>query len=277
MKGVVGYTHVAIKVREEARTMAFYRDALGFQEMFRLNHADGRLWLAYLRVSDTQYLEVFTEADSDVAAKPGSNGIDHLCFQVEDIAAVAELVKAAGVVIRRWSGPRGGELLPDPDPHPILGQDGNKQFWAMDPDGIRLEFMEIAPGSLQGPGDPPPGASHALRWRSYDGGGALLRPVMNLGTKILSRGGICCPGGACMRSMRNAVAALRHLSDWLDHYRQLRLDDRPPGHAVDGGQRDVVGAFEAEVIDRLQRPQSHEVVCGNDRRGPVRPGRRRIV
>ncbi len=149
MKGIVGYTHVAIKVKEEARTMAFYRDALGFEEMFRLNHADGRLWLAYLRITDTQYLEIFIDADSDTAAKPGSNGIDHLCFQVEDIAAVAARVKAAGVVIRRWSEARGGQLLPDPDPFPVLGQDGNMQFWAMDPDGIRLEFMEIAPDSLQ--------------------------------------------------------------------------------------------------------------------------------
>ena len=150
MKGVVAYTHVAIKVKEEARTLAFYRDGLEFEEMFRLNHGDGRLWLAYLRITDTQYLEVFPEADGDVASKPGTNGIDHICLQVEGIEAVAERVKVNGIVICRWTEtPDGLQLLPDPAAAPVLGKDGNMQFWVKDPDGIRIEFMEIAHDSLQ--------------------------------------------------------------------------------------------------------------------------------
>lgn len=150
MKGVVGYTHIAIKVKEEARTMAFYRDALEFEEMFRLNHEDGRLWLAYLRVTDSQYLEVFPEANGDVASVPGTNGIDHICFHVEGIEAVAERVREKGIVICRWTDTAEGlQLLPDPAAVPVLGQDGNMQFWIKDPDGIRIEFMEIAAKSLQ--------------------------------------------------------------------------------------------------------------------------------
>jgi lactoylglutathione lyase len=150
MQGVVGYTHVAIKVKEEARTLAFYRDGLEFEEMFRLNHEDGRLWLAYLRITDSQYLEVFPEAVGDEAARPGTNGIDHICLLVEGIQAVAERVKAKGIVICRWTEtPNGLELLPDPAAVPVLGLDGNMQFWVKDPDGIRIEFMEVAQGSLQ--------------------------------------------------------------------------------------------------------------------------------
>ncbi|BCP51500.1 lactoylglutathione lyase [Kaistia sp. 32K] len=150
MLGVVGLAHIAIKVKEEARTLAFYRDGLGFPEMFRLNHEDGRLWLAYLRISDTQYLEVFPEAEGDAASRPGTNGIDHICLQVEGIDEVAERVKANGIALCRWTQtPDGPALLPDPDAAPVLGQDGNRQFWIKDPDGIRIEFMEMAEGSLQ--------------------------------------------------------------------------------------------------------------------------------
>lgn len=118
--------------------------------MFRLNHDDGRLWLAYLRISDTQYLEVFPEADGDEASPPGTNGIDHICLEVTGIDDVAKRVKAKGIVICRWTTTTNGlELLPDPVALPVLGQDGNMQFWVKDPDGIRIEFMEIALGSLQ--------------------------------------------------------------------------------------------------------------------------------
>ena len=58
MKNIVGIGHIAIRVKDIDRTLDFYRDKLGFKEMFRLDR-DGKLWLMYLRVTDTQYIELF--------------------------------------------------------------------------------------------------------------------------------------------------------------------------------------------------------------------------
>lgn len=133
MKTVVGIGHVAIRVRDVARTLEFYVGKLGFQEMLRLDR-DGRLWLLYLRITDTQFLEVFPEGVGDHAAGKDAVGYNHLCLEVSDIdAAVAELA-AAGV----------------PLTSPLkTGADNNRQAWIEDPEGHRIELMQMAPDSLQ--------------------------------------------------------------------------------------------------------------------------------
>ena len=73
MKNIVGIGHIAIRVKDIDRTLDFYRDKLGFREMFRLER-DGKLWLMYLRVTDTQYIELFPEAAGDHAPPREANG-----------------------------------------------------------------------------------------------------------------------------------------------------------------------------------------------------------
>ena len=58
MKNIVGIGHIAIRVKDIDRTLDFYRDKLGFKEMFRLER-DGKLWLMYLRVTDTNISSCF--------------------------------------------------------------------------------------------------------------------------------------------------------------------------------------------------------------------------
>ena len=41
LAGVTDIGHVAIRVRDVERTLAFYTDRLGFQEMLRLERPDG--------------------------------------------------------------------------------------------------------------------------------------------------------------------------------------------------------------------------------------------
>jgi catechol 2,3-dioxygenase-like lactoylglutathione lyase family enzyme len=133
MRSIVGIGHVAIRVKDIERTLAFYVGKLGFSEMMRLDR-DGRLWLLYLRITDTQYLEVFPEAEGDRAPPREANGLNHLCLEVDDIdTAVADL-EAAGVPL---TSPR------------KQGADGNLQAWIEDPDGNRIELMQMASDSLQ--------------------------------------------------------------------------------------------------------------------------------
>jgi len=133
MKSIMGIGHVAIRVKDIDRTLAFYVGKLGFSEMMRLDR-DGRLWLLYLRITDDQYLEVFPEAVGDRAPERDANGLNHLCLEVDSIdRAVAEL-EGAGVPL----------ISPKK-----RGADGNMQAWVEDPDGNRIELMEMASDCMQ--------------------------------------------------------------------------------------------------------------------------------
>jgi lactoylglutathione lyase len=126
-------THVALRVKDIERSLAFYRDALGFDEMFRLDR-DGRLWLLYLRITDTQFLELFPEAEGEAAPGPTHVGYNHMCLAVPDIDATVKELEALGIPLSR---PK------------IFAADGNWQCWIEDPDGHRIELMQLMPDGMQ--------------------------------------------------------------------------------------------------------------------------------
>ena len=134
MHGINGVGHVAIKVTDLDRSLDYYVNKLGFAEMLRLNKDDGSVWLVYLRITDTQYLEVFPGAENDRAPGWNANGMNHMCLTVDDIDDVLAQVEAAGLTL----------LLPLK-----TAIDGNRQAWLEDPDGNRIELMEMAKDSLQ--------------------------------------------------------------------------------------------------------------------------------
>ena len=51
---------------------------MGFAEMMRLNRDDGSLWLVYLRITDTQFLELFPDGEGERA--PGAGRDRHQSF-----------------------------------------------------------------------------------------------------------------------------------------------------------------------------------------------------
>ena len=134
MQGITGIGHIALKVRDLDRSLDFYRDRLGFAEMMRINHPDGSLWLVYLRVTDEQFIEIFPGAEND--RSPGWNGncITHVCLTVDDLDRVVDEIEARGI-----------KLLIEKK----TADDGNRQAWIEDPDGNRIEFMQINPDSMQ--------------------------------------------------------------------------------------------------------------------------------
>ena len=133
MEGLTGIGHVAIRARDLDALLAFYTGKLDFREMFRLNHDDGSLMLVYVRVTEDQFLEFFPNGRG--VAPPASNvGYNHLCLTVADIEATLRDLEARGV----------------PLSHGLqTGRDGNRQAWIADPEGNRIELMEMAPDSKQ--------------------------------------------------------------------------------------------------------------------------------
>ena len=133
MLTVSSIAHVAIRVKDVDRSLDFYVGKLGMREMMRLDR-DGGLWLLYLRITDTQFLEVFPEGVGERAAEREAVGFNHICLEVGDIDAALRELQTAGVALIRDKQ---------------MGADGNWQAWIEDPDGHRIELMQMMPDSLQ--------------------------------------------------------------------------------------------------------------------------------
>jgi lactoylglutathione lyase len=133
MLTVSAITHVAIRVQDIDRTLDFYINKLGFSELLRLDR-DGRLWLVYLRITDDQYLEVFPEGRGGDAPGAETVGYNHMCLSVPSIDQTVRELEAAEIPLFR---PK------------VQGADGNWQTWIVDPDGHRIELMEMASDGMQ--------------------------------------------------------------------------------------------------------------------------------
>jgi lactoylglutathione lyase len=133
MRTVTAIAYVALRIRDIDRSLDFYVRKLGFAEMFRLER-DERLWIVYLRITDTQYLELFPGGDGKRAPGPDQIGPNHFCLEVDDLdAAISEL------------GDKGVSLTQAKK----KAVDGNNQAWIEDPDGNRIELMQMSDDCLQ--------------------------------------------------------------------------------------------------------------------------------
>jgi lactoylglutathione lyase len=146
--------HIALKVRDLQKSIDFYTK-LGFPEFLRLNEEDGSPWIVYMRFEDNLYLELFPGGDGPVDTS--ATGVNHLCITVEDIEAAEKHLRSVGIPLE--SPRRDGR-----------GVDRNRGMWVVDPDGNRIEVMEMADDCIQW---------EAMKdFNAGKGGHALLAPRM---------------------------------------------------------------------------------------------------
>src|SRR5436190_24102757 len=75
---VLGVAHMAVYVKDLARTRQFYEDFLGFGEPFTLPKKDGGgTRIVFVKVNDQQYIEIFNEADR------GEGQLNHISFYTD--------------------------------------------------------------------------------------------------------------------------------------------------------------------------------------------------
>ena len=130
---ITGIGHAAYRVKNLDASLDFYQ-RLGLTEAFRIHGPDGALRIVYMQLGGGQFIELFPNATEPVTLSQQTIGYAHLCLEVDDIQATVAGVEAKGLVLDR----------------PIVaGRDGNFQAWIVDPDGNRIEFMQISPTSLQ--------------------------------------------------------------------------------------------------------------------------------
>jgi lactoylglutathione lyase len=138
--------HTGLQVSSLDQSLAFYRDVLGFEQVFRWNpqapyirelvgYPDADLHAAVLRMpgSDTflelvEYREVERQAVDTSTANPGTA---HVAFFVDDLDALYQELNDRGV--RSVSKP----VTPTIGPNK-----GGRVVYMIDPDGIRVELIQ---------------------------------------------------------------------------------------------------------------------------------------
>lgn len=122
--------HAGLIIRDEQAAHRFYREALGFSEIWRGGRKEGVTQWVNMRVPDgTDYLEYMLVTSPPDRRQRGV--LHHICLIVPDIQAAWE------EVVRRTPEPARGALSP-----PNVGVNGRWQLNLYDPDGTRAELME---------------------------------------------------------------------------------------------------------------------------------------
>jgi lactoylglutathione lyase len=115
------YLHTMLRVRDLDAALGFFVTKLGLRELRRRESESGRFTLVFLGTGvpdDPAEIELTYNWDQR-DAYPTGRFFGHLAFQVDDIYATCERLRAAGVTIHR--PPRDGKMafVKSPDGHSV--------------------------------------------------------------------------------------------------------------------------------------------------------------
>lgn len=109
------YLHTMIRIRDIDQSLAFYCGALGLNEVHRYDSEKGRFTLVFLaapgdaaRAASEKAPLIELTYNWDQEDYGSARNFGHLAFQVDDIYATCERLRAAGVTINR--PPRDGHM-----------------------------------------------------------------------------------------------------------------------------------------------------------------------
>jgi len=122
--------HIGLTVRDQAAADRFYKDVLGFSEIWRGGRPEGVINWINMRVPEgTDYLEYMLMTSRPDRRQLGT--AHHIALLVPDIQAALEAVRA--------------RTAADDSNHRAVPQIGVNRRWQLnlyDPDGTRVEMME---------------------------------------------------------------------------------------------------------------------------------------
>ena len=103
---------------------------MGFKKVFDIPVPEtGEPWIVYLHAGGEQFIELFYGGEKDYQWDIKDRAYNHVCMVVDDINAAVAKLNAAGFTL---------------DKQPKQGCDGNWQCWITDPDGVRIEIMQLS-------------------------------------------------------------------------------------------------------------------------------------
>ena len=120
--------HVGISVKDMNSAIAFYTKTMGFREAYTLRDGNGNPTMAYIQVSRETFLEL---APANANRPPG---FSHVGIEADDVRAIAARLR------------QGGAQVTDPR---LAENTGATLANVTDPEGLRVEFLQLNPDSLQ--------------------------------------------------------------------------------------------------------------------------------
>jgi len=136
---IVGVSHIAFFAHDMDKSLAFYKEFLGFDEPFRLDRPDGGLICTFIKINDRQCIELFPEREA------GTDRLYQVAFEIDDAEAMRTYLASCGIQV----------------PEKVVkGRIGNMNFSIKDPDGHTVEFVQYLPDgrTLQDAGKHMPGS-----------------------------------------------------------------------------------------------------------------------
>ena len=92
--------HVGYWVRDIAKSRAFYKDYLGYDEPYVLNRTNGVLQMVVMKVNERQVILLFPDATRIL---PNGDNLDHLGLETDNIAAAREYGPWATTCLASWA------------------------------------------------------------------------------------------------------------------------------------------------------------------------------
>ena len=124
----VRINHVGVSVKDMNEAITFYTKVIGFREAYTLRDANGSATMSAIQVSR----ETFLELAPANANRPV--GFSHVGIEADDIQVTAARLRQAGAQIT--------------DPR-FADNTGATLANVTDPLGLRVEFLQLNPGSRQ--------------------------------------------------------------------------------------------------------------------------------
>jgi len=160
---ILGIANMAFYVSNLPAARAYYKGFLGFAEPYDLKNDDGTIRMAYIKINDYQYLELFPQPPR------GDGMLNHIAFYTDNAERMRRYLISRGI---------------HTPAHVRKGRMGDKSFTVQDPDGHTVEFVEYEPDGWamkhRGKDMPPTCVSHHILHIGFTVG-ALARSKMFYG------------------------------------------------------------------------------------------------
>ena len=128
------YLHTMVRVKDLDASMAFY-ELLGLKETRRITNEGGRFTLVFMAPPGQEEapVELTFNWDGDEGLPSDSRHFGHLAYEVEDIYALCDTLRKAGITINR--PPRDGHMA-----------------FVRSPDNVSVELLQA--GTAKAPAEP---------------------------------------------------------------------------------------------------------------------------
>jgi lactoylglutathione lyase len=127
---ITGISHIGYYVSDLPKALEFWHGLLGYDVYFTTQKPDSaETRIAFVKINDHQHVELFNEPPTHPP-----NMMSHICFTTDDAERMRKYLQASGIGV---------------PPGVTKTRTGDLAFEVTDPDGAKVEFMQMLPGDVE--------------------------------------------------------------------------------------------------------------------------------